>query len=353
MAPNVLITGASGYLGGSLLEHLKHCHPLPAYGTIYALVRSKEQAKQVTALYNATPITLDLMNEEVITDQLLQKEISIVFYLIDAYKPDTQLRFINALEAVGKKTGITTHILHTSGAKLFSGFVGHPTDRIFSDADEGLFNMQKCGQSVFPAMKAAMDANTTIIETAEAQGVKSYIFIPCIVYGKGTGFGNQISIQTTAIIRAAKATHQVCKVDDIDGTWPVSSLHDTVTLYAEILRNILIGKDIGYGKSGYYMAASGSLAWADIYEAIGKALAKHDVVDSAEVRSVSDEMLEKAAKALGVPKDFVPVLMGGMCRLQADRGRKIDWTPKHAAEDLFEAVDAEVELILAHISEAK
>jgi hypothetical protein len=34
--------------------------------------------------------------------------------------------------------------------------------------------------------------------------VKSYIFIPCIVYGEGKGFGNKISIQTTAIVKTAK-----------------------------------------------------------------------------------------------------------------------------------------------------
>ncbi|KAK5740650.1 hypothetical protein LTR17_004455 [Elasticomyces elasticus] len=246
MTRNVLITGAYGYLGGSLLEHLENSHKLPTYGTIYALVRSEEQAKQVKALYNVTPLTLNLSNEAEMTEQLVQKDIFVVFFLIDAYKPDTQLRFINALEAVGKKSGVSTHILHTSGAKLFSGFVGHPTDRTFSDADESLFDLQKHGHSKFDAMETAMDANTKIIDTAEAKGVRSYIFIPCIVYGKGTGFGNQISIQTTAVVRAAKATRQVCKVDNLDGTWPICSLHDTITLYAEILGNILAEKDIGY-----------------------------------------------------------------------------------------------------------
>jgi hypothetical protein len=40
--------------------------------------------------------------------------------------------------------------------------------------------------------------------------------MPCIVYGKGTGFGNHISIQTVAIVRAAKAMRRVCKVDDLE-----------------------------------------------------------------------------------------------------------------------------------------
>jgi Na+-transporting NADH:ubiquinone oxidoreductase subunit NqrE len=53
-----------------------------------------------------------------------------------------------------------------------------------------------------------------IIETAEQYGVRSYIFIPCIVYGPGEGFGNKISIQTVAVVKAAKALGRVYDVND-------------------------------------------------------------------------------------------------------------------------------------------
>jgi hypothetical protein len=43
--------------------------------------------------------------------------------------------------------------------------------------------------------------------------VSTYIYIPCIVYGEGSGFGNHISIQTVAIVKAAKALRQVIDVE--------------------------------------------------------------------------------------------------------------------------------------------
>jgi hypothetical protein len=95
-------------------------------------------------------------------------------------------------------------------------------------------------------------------------------------------------------------------------TWPVSSVHDTITLYTSLLGDITAGKDISYGKKGYYMAASGSQAWTDIYAAVGKALAKRGVIDDASVGEVSEANFEKAAQALGGPREFVPVQMGGM-----------------------------------------
>lgn len=46
MPRNILITGGSGYIGGSLLATLKHTSDLPQHGTVYALVRSNDKPKQ-------------------------------------------------------------------------------------------------------------------------------------------------------------------------------------------------------------------------------------------------------------------------------------------------------------------
>ena len=62
-------------------------------------------------------------------------------------------------------------------------------------------------------LNKALGTNSTIIETAEAHGVRSYIFIPPIVYGEGEGFGNSISIQTVAIVKAAKTLRRVYSPD--------------------------------------------------------------------------------------------------------------------------------------------
>ena len=65
--------------------------------------------------------------------------------------------------------------------------------------------------------RQAVGANNQVIEAGEKHGVKTYIYIPCIVYGEGSGFGNRISIQTVAVVRAAKGMGRVCKVDGLDG----------------------------------------------------------------------------------------------------------------------------------------
>lgn len=154
MPRNILITGGSGYLGGSLLAQLKKTKDLPSHGIVYALVRNEDQAEKVKSHYGATPLTLDLEDQSTITATFVEKQISAVFSLINAFNADAQLKLIEALSAVKDHHSIETHFLHTTGAKLFSSFTDHPTDRVLSDADGSLYDIQKGAKSQFPPMEA-------------------------------------------------------------------------------------------------------------------------------------------------------------------------------------------------------
>ena len=350
MTRNILITGASGYLGGTFL-HLLQNAGLHSY-KIYAVVRSDIQAEAVKE-YDAEPIFLDVSSIEAVTSTIIDKKITIVYHLhnpLDTSAP----AWITALATVKQQTDQSVHFLFTTGAKLFSSHAGAPTEP-FSDTDPGLFETQKeqTGKAPIDAMALGVHCNNLVTETAAAHGVKSYIFVPCIVYGTGLGFGNKISIQTVAIVRAAKAARKVYKVDEGTPTWPVCHVEDNSTLYLEILRGILEDRDIGSGKEGYFLASPGSVSWDDIYAAMAKALKKRGIVDSEDVERADQSALEKMGEGMECPADFVPMQLGGLCVLEAKHGEKIGWKPKYAPEHILEAADAEVELILEHLEGAR
>lgn len=163
MSRNILITGGSGYIGGSLLTELKNTTEFPSHGTIFALVRNDEQADKVKSHYSATPVKLDLEDQSAITKTLLDKQISVVFFLINAFNADAQVKIIKGLEAVKDQHRIETHFLHTTGAKLFSSFTGHPTDRALSDAEDGLHEIQKAAKSKFPPMETVRNVIESMV----------------------------------------------------------------------------------------------------------------------------------------------------------------------------------------------
>ncbi|KAK7742428.1 hypothetical protein SLS62_010736 [Diatrype stigma] len=340
MSHNILITGASGYLGGTLLARLGAAK-LPPYGNLYALVRTDDQAKAVLT-YGAQPLKFDTRDEGALRAAVVEHKITVVYFLIDAIHSTAQTYFIKALGEVKQKTGQEVHFLHTSGAKIFSIFAGAPTDRPLLDTDPHIYDIQKAQVPAIELMKEAVNTNCTVVEESEKHGVRGYVFAPCIVYGKGEGFGNPISNQTTCVVRAAKSAGRVYRVDTDRPTWPVCHVIDNTNLYLEILRNILAGENPDHGKNGFYLASSGSVAWDDLYAAIAKSLAQRGVVADDGVALADDEALEKMAVGLSAPKDFVPLLLSG-------KGEKVGWKPIYAPEHILETADAEVELILEEI----
>ncbi|KAI9041801.1 NAD(P)-binding protein [Aspergillus affinis] len=282
---------------------------LPPYSHLYVLVRSEDQGEKVKP-YGAEPLVANLNDYDDLAKKIVYLNITIVYFLIDAYTATHQPAMIEALGQVKRKTGQEVHFLLTTGAKQFSRHAGMPTDAPLLDTNPNLYDLQKNVKAPHDFMNESVKANPLIIDTAETHGVRSYIFAPCLVYGRGEGFGNLTSIQDVSIVQAAQSARRVCAVDSDDPTWPVCHVVDTATLYLEILRKIL-GEDIGHGKNEYFLASSGPIKWNDIYGAFAKALAKRSIVDDDKVTLADEPTLTKMAEGTGVEPKAVQVLLGG------------------------------------------
>ena len=88
---------------------------------------------------------------------------------------------------------------------------------------------------------------------------------------------------------------------------------DNTNLYLQLMRKILAYESLESGKRGYYLGASGSVAWMDMYTAFATALARRGTVDNASVYRATDEELHGMGVALGCPDnlELVPMQLGG------------------------------------------
>ena len=110
MLHNILLTGASGYLGGSLLTAWSSAN-LPPHGALFALVRSDAQADAVR-MYGAEPLRIDISDADAVRRSVVKHNITTVLWLIDAVNWEGQILFIDALAEVKRNTGKDVHLIH-------------------------------------------------------------------------------------------------------------------------------------------------------------------------------------------------------------------------------------------------
>lgn len=103
--------------------------------------------------YGAGPLLLNIADHDDVTKVIVSREISIVYFLIDAKSATHQPAIINALAEVERRTGREAHFLHTSGAKQFSRHAGFDADRELLDTDLGLYDAQKNVNTKSPLIK--------------------------------------------------------------------------------------------------------------------------------------------------------------------------------------------------------
>ncbi|KAH7056956.1 hypothetical protein B0J12DRAFT_774461, partial [Macrophomina phaseolina] len=176
---DILITGVSGYLGGTLLAHFQSAS-LPNYGNLFGLVRKPEQAEAIKQ-YGAEPLMFSPQDEQATKNAIMENKITIVYFLLDAYDGTSQVNIIKALAECKNATGLDVHFLHTSGAKMFSSLSGAPIDRPLLDDEPGLYEQHRKQKAPYEAVQMATNTNIAVTEKSLKHGVRTYIFVPCIV----------------------------------------------------------------------------------------------------------------------------------------------------------------------------
>jgi nucleoside-diphosphate-sugar epimerase len=286
----IFITGASGYIGGSVALKL-----IQAGHRVRGLVRTQENADLISKL-GVEPVVGDLNDTD-----LLIREAMRAGGVISAANADHAA----SVEALIKGlAGSSKALIHTSGSSIVGDDVrgSQRTESIFDEYTPLVIQKLK---------QPRRDIDLLVLDAA-AKGVRSAVICPSLIYGIGKGL-NPHSVQIPFLAENARQRGAVQIVGAGKNVWSNVHIDDVVDLYVLCLAQAPAG--------AFYFAANGEAS----FEQIGNALSKR--LGMSTVESLDPEL---AAQLWGVPRAHYS--FGSNSRVRSVRARQeLGWLPQHAS----------------------
>ncbi|KAI1356801.1 hypothetical protein F5Y01DRAFT_265861 [Xylaria sp. FL0043] len=334
----ILVTGAAGYIGGSVVAALLQENAYFPKKKLFAAVRTEEQVKSLQPL-GINVLHLNLQNEQDVIEAVLQNEIDIVVHTASSIDARLALHLVSAL---GKRRGITgkdTYFIHSSVTTGYSKEGGWPYGTV-KDGDP-VYKMEKELNDGFPIRKT----NTAITELAKEKGVTSFIVGVPFVYGTGSGNWKKLSQNIPATVKASIALKTVYKFDQ-DSNFAAVYISDLAEYYVLFLKKILQGEKLPSGEVGYYFAVAHEAGWWAMVESLASALHARGLVNEPTAKLwPSDDM---AAEALELPRQYVRLMHTARVTIDYKNGYPLGWKPKWDQKRLLESMDEEIAATLKY-----
>jgi nucleoside-diphosphate-sugar epimerase len=283
----IFITGASGYIGGSLAAAL-----VAAGHAVSGLARSTESGAALAAR-GITPTAGTLDDAEVLAAAARAADATV--NTANAGHRGAAEAIIKALAGSGKA------FIHTSGSSIVGTRAGGEFVAAVFDEDTPFTPTPQ------RAARAEIDK---MVRSAASNGVRSAVIAPSLIYGRGRGL-NLHSIQVPWLIALAKK-HGVAKhIGPGENRWANVHIDDVVALYLAA---------IGKAPAGaFYFAENGENSMREACEAVSRMLGFNGRTQAMTVEEAAVEWGEGPANDT----------MGSNSRVRAKRARaELGWRPK-------------------------
>ena len=292
----IFITGASGYIGGSLAA------ALVAQGhAVSGLARSDDTAAALQKL-GIAPVRGTLDDADVLSEAARAADVTV--NAANAGHRGAAEAMVKALAGSGKT------FIHTSGSSIVSTRArGEYVEAVF-DEDTPFTPMPS---------RAARVGTDTMVRAAAGNGVRSIVIAPSLIYGLGHGL-NPHSIQVPWLIALAKKAGTPRHIGPGENRWSNVHIDDLVALYRLAIEKAPPG--------AFYFAENGENSMREVCEAIGRMLGQGGRTQSMTVEQAAAEWGEGPAEDT----------MGSNSRVRARRARaELGWTPR--ARPLIEEIE--------------
>lgn len=283
----IFITGASGYIGGSVAMRL-----VAEGRDVRGLVRDRARARQLAAM-GITPVLGSLDDREILVQEARQSEG--VINAADSDHRGAVEVLIEGLEGSGKP------LLQTSGTGFLADDAGgeYASQQIYDDATF---------QAPEDDARAAIDQ---MVRNAARHGIRSAVLCNTNIYGLGKG-PQQYSKQVPWMLAEARKYGAARYIGKGKSVWSNVHIDDVVDLYLAAFGKAPAGS--------FYFVENGEASFAEVAEAIA------DRLVLGEARSWS---VEEAALQCGPIYAF---MFGTNSRVRSTLARReLSWEPKHTS----------------------
>jgi nucleoside-diphosphate-sugar epimerase len=282
----IFITGASGYIGGSIAQRLRE-----AGHEIVGLVRSDERARQVEA-HGIVPVLGTLADAAVLGGAASEADA-----VVNAASSDDR-GAVDALLRALAGTGKT--FIQTSGTSIVADLA--------DGEHEGKVYEESTPFQPMPLRAARVALNTAVLDAC-GQGVRAIVICPSLIYGKGRGV-HRDSVQVPWLIDVARK-HKVGRhIGPGRNIWSSVHIDDLATLYLLAVEQAPAG--------AFYYAENGENSMRETSAAISAMLGHGGRTEAIPVKQAVEQWGES----------FVRYTMGSNSRVRAIRARaELGWSP--------------------------
>lgn len=319
---SIFLTGATGYIGGTVLSTLLKQGITPSNITV--LVQKPEQA----SLFEPLGVTaVQGSRDDVALLEKLASQHDVVMNFAVAFGGDEKSieAIVAGLEKRAQTASVKPVFLHTGGSGTFLyGENGERGTDTWSDQDYDRLQKLQDGAYFYGGYK--------VVAQAALRGkISAYTLVSLTAYGPGTGPGNKLSLQMPAYVKYAKANRRAAYIGKGDNVWGNVHIQDLADLYLAAMKFALehpqatqASKASG-GFENLIYTGTGEHSWRPVIEHLGNLLHKRGEVDEPSAKSIKEG-------------EGYPYMFGGNSFMAiSEKTRNFGWQPTQ--HGLIEALD--------------